>query len=498
MNLEYCGSCGKHWSRIAKQAKHPNGKPKTRTDNEPKVAEAFVMPMVGLPLGSQVGSSQSASSAPAVQPSITKPLKNLLHQRANRLGKVESRIQRLQKAVADVKQNFPVYVNKIQQHLRTEHQKCLTFCSQATEELAVLQKELQDLISGNVTVPSHPSQGYAQNTIDTQQMSKVQEALATLTAAGLMPLQPSIPAVTPHMEVDAAAFPDIARDANNFQDTYGFHVPNIQDVLEPQPVMNPMSPRNQEHQPPGSWTWPLLEPIVPELVIGQDPIQDPIQVPTVEPSSEQFPNPLYRSPILPVQPDSGTACQAATSAQDKTAPEVAQAVNAATQGMQAWCFEHGLGDGQTLPVNVQAQLNVFAEQQKHCHAIMQSMQQGINPPSPAGQPQSFGPILPTHKSMVPFSQPFPPKPRASDGGSVHSSPAKSTMHMQGLDGLERYSLSPKGQRIPKIPRAHGGDVHTQPRILEDSPEEGSKSPTPVPTEVATPTEEQTDGLQKLE
>lgn len=499
--MSFCGSCGQHWDRNTKTRPAQPNKPKgKKPEVEAKVAEEFSMPSVGLPIGSQGSSLQPAASIQQQQP-VSKPLKTLLHQKANRIGKLENRIAKLKSAIRQVQQDWPAYVHKLQQHMQQEYQKCVTFTQQAQKELQELQLELQEVVSSQMVQPACPSPppatGYAAAPVlDPQQLQQVQAAIDALSAAGLLQSQ-TLEHTQMSMDTDHYGHPAQQMEPSPLCQS-GSHMPNIPGVqipeLQPMQPMHPLSvqipvlpvvsqpsvgPQVEVSQPepPGQWGWPPAPPQLPSLHL-ESPVPDD--------TPEMFANPLYRKPVLPVPaPQMQSAVPDPAPVQvPQYAPQVQQAVNQAAQGLQDLCQQQGLGDGHSLPPEFQEQLARFAAQQQECHAKMQAMQQtALN--KPQGKPVALGPF--PNRPVDHASKTTVHATNGSwDGLSVHSSPMKQT-HTKGPDPAERYSLSPPGQRETKIPKSIIGDIHSQQGLglISDSPIASPRTPTPVPTEVPT-------------
>ena len=127
-------------------------KPKPKAKSQPKPQEPiqvppeFMLPNLGFSLPQSSQSGAAGSEVPVVPQTASKSIKTQLHQRANRIGKVENRIQRLQQGLNEVSQSWPAHVQEKTQSLQNDYQKCLTFQNQASKELESLQQELQGLL----------------------------------------------------------------------------------------------------------------------------------------------------------------------------------------------------------------------------------------------------------------------------------------------------------------------------------------------------------------
>ena len=144
----FCGFCGTRWDKVKKQTKvQPQAKAQPKAQAVPQIPQEFMLPNVGysLPQSSQSGVA-SMETTPATQ-HTAKSIKTQLHQRANRIGKVETRIQKLQHGLSEISQTWPAHVQERTQSLHNDLQKCMHFQEQATKELETLQLELQGLLT---------------------------------------------------------------------------------------------------------------------------------------------------------------------------------------------------------------------------------------------------------------------------------------------------------------------------------------------------------------
>lgn len=147
----FCGTCGLRWDKALKSNGNKGTAASKKSDQGPEIAKlsGFNFPSVGLPV--QVHSQASSSAAvPASDQNMQpqqKSVKALLHQKANKIGKLETRLKRLTEAMAEVEQRWPVYVQKVQQQLKSEHQQVVEFTQGTQAEATTLQAELQQLMA---------------------------------------------------------------------------------------------------------------------------------------------------------------------------------------------------------------------------------------------------------------------------------------------------------------------------------------------------------------
>lgn len=177
--------------------------------------------------------------------------------------------------------------------------------------------------------------------------------------------------------------------------------------------------------------------------------------------------------------DSPAVHQMIQSAVQKTGAElldtsVQTVVHQAAIGLSELHVQNGCPGGAELPADLQHMLNNFTQQQAQCYYQMQQIH--AKPTNPTGPEDVSAPV-------GDFQMP-------RDSVSVHSSPGQAMKpSMTAFPQLpERYAMSPPGQRELKIPKSCDGSVHTQPKPpdkvpLPASPTD-SRTPTPVPTEIA--------------
>lgn len=476
MALSYCGVCGKHWEQATKSNQTGANKTKSKRADTDTEVTSFAMPSLGYSLsGSSVAPGSSQQPVQPPQQAATKPLRVLLHQKANRIGKIEARLEKLQQALQEVQQSWPVYVNKVKQHLNQEYQKCVEYQTKAAEEVKSLQQELKELMSTQIMpspVPPHamPQVDYAAaHGTSTAHSSQVQQALEVLASAGIV--IPSMHPVGPKpMEEDTHVEAYVQKMGDS-----GFpsHPASMQQVNVPVQEPHVLPNHAFDQNPPGHWTWPPLPPVLPNLTLDE-PDLAPQEIPAVEPTGHTL-------PVLPL-----TTPPAVSEVPPGIAPEVATAVIQATAGLQEWCVQQGIGDGQTLPQEYQEQLLRFAIQQQECSQKMRAFQEQAQamPEPPTGKPVVYGPAPFSHQSKPPIlSHPY----TGVDGMSINSSPARTPQR------AEEYSIaSPPGQRDLKVAKTNTGDVHLQGTfgVAVQQPVPSSPpspdTPTPVPTEIATP------------
>ena len=153
MQHAFCGSCGSRWDRKGSKSRPKKGEAevgskqgKTHSQHAEYVLPTFDFP--ALSLSSSSGSHAFFEPMPQQAPqNASKSVKAVLHQRANRIGKVEARIQKLESGLQEVCTNWPRYVHAHHQQLIQEHAKCVQFCHEATKELKTLKNELATLTS---------------------------------------------------------------------------------------------------------------------------------------------------------------------------------------------------------------------------------------------------------------------------------------------------------------------------------------------------------------
>lgn len=494
VQVAYCGSCGKHWSKATKAAtKHAGAQSQTKKgvkDSQERVGLASEFSIPSVEFSSSVVLPVSSPPLLSNGTQSQKTMKTLLHQRANRIGKVESKILRLENALTEIKSTWPSYVNKVQQGLQQEYQRCVTFSQQATAELAQLRQELHGLMHSQLSMDVPDS---TQVYIATWMQSQVQSALQVLSAAGLLNIPmntgPHVPDV--HMHVQ----PDMPPVQNAQPPTLP-----VQEQLVPPSLMTPpvtevapiavqgviskgeMPSVSGPPTAPGNWTWPPPPPQASEFVLPELP-------------SDEFPNPLYKpKPQVDQEPNLQQSIQEAAQRTGVCLmdPVVQQAVQQAAEGLAAQHHQNGCPGGTSLPPEFQQMLNQFTYQQAHCHLQLQGLK---------------------HQQQQPAGDQSTPS-GAHETESIHSSPGPRSAALQPFP--QHFQLSPPGQRDLKIAKSVPGSVHSQVNTaganvpVPASPtgqscQELPATPPYVPTEIAeSEPEEAQDGthaaptLQQLE
>lgn len=145
--FSFCGTCGKRWDRVAtgKQTKPPQKS--TRKGSEASAATDALGLALQRSLPWSLGAPSNPTAPTPAPNTAAKTNKAIFHQRANRIGKVEARIAKLQTSLTEIQQTWPRYVNQVQQLLAQEHQKCVEYYRKSTLELQELQQELNDLLA---------------------------------------------------------------------------------------------------------------------------------------------------------------------------------------------------------------------------------------------------------------------------------------------------------------------------------------------------------------
>lgn len=220
----FCGGCGKRWDKIHKKTDPKQKARKGKDTIEPDTADSFHVPAVGFVFS---GSASSTMGQPDNKPpglnAQQKSLRSLLHQRANRIGKVESRIRKLQAALKEVQTTWPAYVQQVTQKLTQEHTKMMEFQQRATNELTELQQEMQSLLTQQLTPTNHQPESTA------AQMSIPAYMPPELIAQHIPGVHVMQEQATHVMEVDAQ---------HNTQ-VPGFSLPNLGEAFQQLPVMHP-------------------------------------------------------------------------------------------------------------------------------------------------------------------------------------------------------------------------------------------------------------------
>ena len=479
----------------------------------------FAVPSIGVsPLTASVASMTNATpvgSQTAVMQSVSQPktVQAVMHQRANKVGKIDARIKKLQAAIEEVKRTWPQHVHQVQQELQADYQRCIDFHKQASAELVALQAEYHELTKDQprVQMPSvqspyvqtipaadfmnqprvnipHVQDPYVQTpnpaSIDPNLVYVLQLALNSLGVGNGTAHLPQ----THAMDVDATApamhmpVPMPTNPQPNFQQQEktpatisamphnlgtGFEMPQV-NAHPPTPNRLDQGMRcagvpDQFEAPKGEWDWP---PKMPRF--------DPSLLRTELAEEEMFPNPLYKdrtrdaTPVLPVATPGST---------DYLDP----ASKAVQEAAQQYCEMYNVINKQQLPDDIQARLQTFAQQQQECQAKMRDFlaQQATSAEQATQQQTAAAPTI--HAPCTPQRIPT----AHHEAVSINSSPVTNAPTVG--------SASPRGQRQPKIIKQVEGNIHEQPGL--HSPNLGiaepvpltpmsSRSPTPVPTEIA--------------
>ena len=468
----------------------------------------FAAPSVGLALSSHASSSGS-SSQPATAnalPQQPKSIKATLHQRANRIGKVEARLSKLAKAIQDTKDQWPIYVNQMQQKLQQEHQRCVQFTQAAQAEMHTLQSELAELTSAVGSTPVQPVEASSDTSL-------VMQAAQVMLDYIVQSQTRAVP-----WETNAAMDVDV-NHTTAIPDLLSYQVPDVASVMQhaqfpvPAPAQVPNAPTRAQVSVPlpampsqtganhqGDWNWPpsmpmaqtyanALNQVHTQLPANASQPTQPLpataeQVPTQQQRDttasalpqagfktgipappqtpeELFPNPLYKAKDSQRQPESARVILPLLNPEDPV-------IQDAMQGLRDL---HSVPVGADLPPHVMQQLHKFAQQQEYCRqqiaTMFPSQSKGTSQTAQVF-PQELPPAPGTPQSQMP---PCPSTPAALDTMSIHSSPAK-------ID-----------TRCTKVAKATEGHVHQQPGMTDPAatPIPLSPSDTPrsmVPTEVA--------------
>lgn len=508
------------WDKAHKKAEPKHKARKENQATRADHAEEFQVPSVGYVFSGSVSTDTGAVNKVQTGQQPQKSFRTLLHQRANKIGRVEARIKKLEGALNTVQTTWPAYLQQATQKLEQEHAKCVAFQERATTELRELQQELQQLMTQQIAPVDPPIEavqypvtpnafqqpnqyrppkipGFAMQ--DTAPQVMEVDSMTTGAFPGFsLPYLGEVqqPVQTMHPSINVGGLPSASVGVGvpvpaSVMSHMSPMQPSIGPAMMPQPQVPDRAPSSTVGAVPGFV--PSDHPGVPSTSQPQPGPQIPVEAPPgnweTPPTSPQvadhsdepaqFPNPLYRppAPVLPVQ--------TATDAERVTAdapPEVRHIIADAVQAMHLLPIQQGGTGGNGLTSSQQQQLQLFAQQQQEAHQKMQALQQAF-PVKPKGQVK----IAAFDHAPVTCQSPEPN--RIHDGTwSVHSSPG--VPHTQGMLHHQQ-GASPKGQRQMKIAKNAEGDVHLQTSIATpvptspgDSPV-SPKSPTPVPTEVAT-------------
>ena len=243
MSQAFCGFCGTRWDKVNRQGKQQNTpKPKPATASaqpEPRgFLQEFALPEIGFSSSqsSQPGTSVGGQSKGT--PPVVKSIKTQLHQRANRIGKVEQRISKLQDGLATVAQEWPLHVQEIQHSLQSDLEKCKEFQDRASQELTSLQTELQGLLHQSLE-PDRPVEHAAPPVLPISEpnpghiapslLPQVYAAISQLQAQGL--IQVNFPQVGPvPMDCTEQRTPFVQSPVDSFP----------AQVVTPSPVQHPV------------------------------------------------------------------------------------------------------------------------------------------------------------------------------------------------------------------------------------------------------------------
>ena len=493
--LSYCGSCGTKWNKVAKGTQ-PSAKTRPAKDGRSTNRDSeFAIPDIGIALASSA--SALPASSPQVQRQDQQPrsIKSQLHYRANRIGKLESRISKLEQAQAEVKQSWPQFVHKMQTIVQNEHQRCTQFQSQVTQELTALRAELQTLLTQQLDAPPVQQDNMYANAIATGFPVETLPHLHMTLEAILRSLTgQNLQGATPHpqmpMDVDSQFQPAPVPSQPNVQ-----FAPNHPTLIEPPmpPMMSqPVLPVQETREvgesltpPPGNWAWPPAQPPMLNMNIPSFPLpnlSDNVGMAVAQHAPAAQANVPTR-PVTGMSQDQetqhGTDLQHLISTVD---PMTGQAVLEAAKALSELPLSQGGAAGGGLTAQHLQQLQSFAEQQKQCQQRMEEIQHqnrqhgtseqaGIATPVPTDQQVDVS----KHDTMTVASSP-----------AAQSTPARRA---------QVFAMSPPGQRIPKVPKVQEGNIHQQgnvhqgaEHVISDSPIESPRSPTPIPTEIPTDSE----------
>ena len=433
-----------------------------------------------------------------------KSLKTLFHQKGNRFGKIEARIAKLQNALAEVAQSWPIFVQRQTDYVSQQHQRYVAFQQQAQNELNTLQQELQLMLAdplGQNQQSQAPVTNYGAPTYQVSMFANQTPVQGNCPAHGIFAEYAGVPTRQP-MEVDQTEsclgpqfqLPNIAEAAWTFAASSGAPMqpgPQVP-VL---PVQMPHVVPCQVHQAPVHGTQDLPQATTPVL---STPVPDGPPPGDWEEPIQMFPNPLYKSQLQPQQTFAPTM-------QDQSNADVTSIVQQAAQALAQLPPSQGGTGGQGLTPQQQQQLAEFAAQQQQCQQQLQAFKSDAQQllhsapvqgtPNPASVPAT--PVMP-HAPVTPAQQQFSPAspvlPVVSAAFSVHSSPEKGLqVSANAEEQVEHFQMSPAGQRVPKVAKTRMGPVHSQSAMapvhnVNQVPVPGSPvssmSPTPVPTEIA--------------
>ena len=543
MQHAFCGSCGSRWDQKGSKPRPKKGEVDAGSKQGKPTSQRvdYVLPSFDIPALSLSSSSGSPAPFEPVPQQVPQPasksVKAILHQRANRIGKVEARIQKLESGLQEVRANWPRFVHAHHQQLIQEHAKCVQFCQDATNELKTLKSELATLTS---TAPMQdlPSQTYGKQShvlpagMDPLFIQQVQNAMTLIhqqqqqrQQSAPMPSfeSPPAPVYQAPMEIDEPAnLPAGNLDASSFpmpaawadmkavlptvpsmpapmpaQETFAgtavkLELPTSTELSQDPSVLTMQDSHTLAHgaiasditQPPGVWDWP---PPVPNLPA---PLMQFVDPSNGAPDSKKTSSPGQHAQTTMTEmmtPPRASQAPLPVCASPPSA-ELLKIVLNAEEGLKE-LHAQSTGEAATeLTPEMQQQLEQFAQQQAYCQAQIQAFQaaakqrkqqqqqqqQASQFPTPVAQPTAFAPPLPANHQTP------------SDLWSVQSSPAKPRQSDGKAPEHYQMSNSPPGQRRSKISKTLEGPVHSQPLGVEGLPTPpDSELPSPVPTEIAT-------------
>ena len=367
--LSFCGHCGLRWDKTAKSATKPAAKPKQsgkeRKDQapaEPSDGSQFFVPSVGLSWQTDKNTLPLTGDAKMQAP---KSLQTIIHQKANRAGKVTARIRKLEQALETVQKGWPSHVQHVQQQLQVKQAEVQRFQTDVNAELMQLRQELHHL-----SLLGQPAPPQTQPDLVTVQ--QVQNAMEVLNAAGLrFPSYAGTVDVSAHMEVEP----------QHFEAPQDFTLPNLQEPgfgvqsYVQTPVVSVDSVQQSRMSDPSHV--PVTAAISQQVhaQVPQMPADSmhahvrPTLVPGLEippgnwnPNIPQhFPNPLYKAPEAPILPvaeptDVPTRWQYVPHPAPVNA-EVAAYVEKAVQGLQDQHIQQQSPGGPTMPEQYQRQID---------------------------------------------------------------------------------------------------------------------------------------------
>ena len=457
----------------------------------------------------------TANQMQASRPDATnKSIKTQLHQKANKIGKLESRMERLQKALAEIQVTWPQFVHELRQVLVQEHQKVVNFQTAVTQELQQLKAEHHVLLHQQL-VPMPSVHNPAIASMEQDKTSQIQAALELLAAHGIQPGNTYANTHVP-MQVDAtthAAHQHVAMSHGGFG-TDQIHAQPSSQFVQQHPAAEHISVptlpvQTEAIAPAGNWQWPPAMPTRPELRLPDISIAE-------EPAAaeeQDYATLLQQQQAALQQPIQPPAAMSPNHTQRldnlHLDQELMVTVNQAAQALNQLPPEQGGGGGQGLTEAHMSKLIQFAQLQQQCQMQLHALKQDMIPTAAAHtdsahtkqnqQQQPYEPDIPipspvhTPLETQQRASTAPATPQAADAMSIHSSPAK-TAQQQGSQNV--YSLSPRGQRQVKIPKQVPGNVHAQPNTAVQTPisPASSHTPTPVPTEIPSEEEDGLDGL----